>query len=268
MHPICFEIFGRPIFWYGVFVATGFLCAVLTWELLGRRDGRPKGFASEMGFWVMVSGLVGARLAYIVANLGHYMANPVEMIRFDRGGLIYYGGFFGGAIGLWLFARKRRLSLLALGDYAITGLVLGHVFGRIGCFLNGCCFGGVCRAGPSVVFPPNSPASIEHAYAGLIAHQGLPSLPVYPTQLYESAFNLLVYGLLVFVYLRRPPPGRVAALYLIVYPVGRFLLEFTRGDQRMAWLQLTVAQEVSIGLLAAGVVLWVVSNHRARKARA
>lgn len=256
MHPIAFEILGRPIYWYGVFVALGFLMAVATWSYLAQRDGKPDGFASEMGFWVMLSGILGARLGYVVANFGHYASHPLEIIRIDQGGLIYYGGFVGGFIGLLLFARARKLPLLHLGDYAVTGLTVGHALGRVGCFLNGCCFGKVCTAVQGVSFPPGSPASIQQAQAGLLAYADLPSLDVHPTQLYEAGYNLLLYALLVVLYLRRRQDGRIAALYLMLYPLGRFLFEFTRGDDRLQWGGWNVAQIISFVLFAVGAGMW------------
>ena len=256
MHPIFIEILGRPIYWYGVFVALGFLAAVWNWNLLAKRDNRPAGFGSEMGFWAMVAGLLGARLAYVLANIDHYAVNPIEIIRFDQGGLIFYGGFLGGFLGLVAFAKKRKISFLDLGDYAVTGLVLGHVFGRIGCFLNGCCFGTICSHSAGISFPPGSPASIEQTTAGLLPY-GAASLPVYPIQLYEAAFNLLVYGVLVYAYLHRRRPGRVGALYLMLYPAGRFLFEFLRGDPRVQVMGLSVAQALSLVFLIAGGLLWL-----------
>ncbi|MCX7007651.1 MAG: prolipoprotein diacylglyceryl transferase [Kiritimatiellaeota bacterium] len=108
MHPIAFEIFGRPIYWFGVMMALGFLAAISIWNWLAPRSGRPAGYGSELGFWIMVSGVVGARIAEVVTNWPHYASQPMEIIRVDRGGLVYYGGFILACLAVIVFARRHR----------------------------------------------------------------------------------------------------------------------------------------------------------------
>ena len=244
MDPVCFHIGSRPIYWYGVLVALGFLAAVAHWNVLGKKDGRPAGFGSELGFWIMLSGILGARVAYILANLGVYIENPVEIIRLDKGGLVFYGGFIGAAVCLVFLARGRKEPLLKLADFTVTGLPVGHAIGRVGCFINGCCYGSVTTAPWGV------------CTADAVRH---------PTQLYEAAFNLCVYGLLLWFFPKRKQYGQVLALYLLAYPVGRFLLEFLRGDERLRWLGLDVAQVVSLTLFAIGAILWRALREKKRE---
>ena len=245
MDPVAFTVLGRPIYWYGVMVAAAFLAAVANWSRLARREGRPDGYGSELGFWMMLSGLLGARVAYVLANLGDFLPNPVEMLRIDKGGLIFYGGFIGAALALIVLARLQREPLLRLSDFTVTGLPLGHAIGRVGCFLNGCCYGSESHL----------PWCIN--LDGVCRH---------PTQLYESAFNLLLYGLLLFVFARRRKDGQILALYLLVYPAGRFLLELLRGDPRLHWHGFDVAQELSLALFAAGLLLAAYVARRGRPA--
>jgi phosphatidylglycerol---prolipoprotein diacylglyceryl transferase len=235
MDPICFHIGSRPIYWYGVLVALAFLAAVGNWTVLGKKTHRPEGFGSELGFWIMLSGILGARIAYIFANLDVYMAHPIEMVRLDKGGLIFYGSFFAAAVCVTVLARLHKEPVMQLADFTITGMPVAHAIGRIGCFINGCCYGSVTTV-PWGVWTQDA---VRH-----------------PTQLYESVFNLLVYGLLLWFFPRRKQNGQVLALYLLTYPVGRFLLEFVRGDERLHWLELDVAQEISLGLFVIGVALW------------
>ena len=100
MQPICFYIGSRPIYWYGVMVAIGFLSAIIHWTLLARRSGFPKGFGSDLGFWIMLSSILGARVAYVISNLPQYVEKPLSVIRIDQGGLIFYGGFIGAVLGV------------------------------------------------------------------------------------------------------------------------------------------------------------------------
>lgn len=237
MSPICFHIGSRPVYWYGVMLALAFLAAIGHWQVLTRRTGKhDMAFASDLAFWLMVGGIVGARVAYVVANIDYFRAAPLEIIRVDQGGLIYYGGLIGASIVFVGFARVHRTGILDLADFAITALPLGHALGRIGCFLNGCCQGRLAEGA---------------GWAAL-------GLDRYPVQLYEAAFNGFVYGLLFRQYLRRDAnrPGLILAAYLLVYPAGRFVLEFMRGDERLRFGALSAAQYLSLILMATGLGLW------------
>jgi len=235
MSPVCFFIFGRPIYWYGIMVAAAFLACITHLSVLGRREGRSYAFVSDLGFWVMVAGIIGARISYVLANLNYFITNPALIIRVDQGGLIYYGGFIGAVLAAVIYARVKRVPFRPFADFIVTALPLGQAIGRIGCFLNGCCYG----------TPGTWPWCV--VMDGVERH---------PTQLYESFFCLAVYCLLLWYYRQRPRSGRVFALYLILYPLGRFLLEFWRGDERLQWLGMNVAQEISLLILAAGILIW------------
>jgi phosphatidylglycerol---prolipoprotein diacylglyceryl transferase len=252
MHPVLFQIFGKEIFSYGVMAALGFLAAVLTWLWLSRREQRPEGFAPDLGFWLMASGIIGSRIAYVVANWSHYREAPLDIVRIDQGGLIFYGGLLLASAALVVFARRQRLPLWHMADFAIPGLAIGHALGRIGCFLNGCCYGR--PAGDhlcAVVYPPVSEPG--RLFAGIA---------LYPVQLIEAAALLVIWAALLFAYPRRHKDGAVFALYLMLYPPCRFLLEYLRGDERQAWFVLDVAQALSLALLLIGILLFVLLPRR------
>lgn len=234
MDPVCFYIGNRPVFWYGIMAALGFLACVVHLVIRGIREKRPASFGSDVAFWMMLSGIIGSRLAYVGANMGYYLQNPWAIIRLDQGGLIYYGGFVGAFIAGVVFARVNKLSILNLADYVVSALPLGHAFGRIGCFLNGCCYGSV-----SIL-----PWSVWQQDARR-----------HPVQLYEAILNLAIYVLLFLIYRRRRQDGEVLAVYCITYSLGRFLLEFLRGDERLGWHGLTFAQGISLVIFSAGLIL-------------
>ncbi|MEI6564755.1 MAG: prolipoprotein diacylglyceryl transferase [bacterium] len=236
MDPVCFHIGTHPIYWYGVMMALAFMAGILHWQWLGNRTGRDTALASDLAFWLMTGGILGARTAYVISNYNYFRAAPQEIIRVDQGGLIFYGGFIGGLIVFLILAKCRHIKAADLADFTVTALPLGHALGRVGCFLNGCCGG--CAAHP--------PSLITGG------------LPNYPVQLYEALFNLGVYGFLTWYYLSRRGSrhGSVVALYLMIYPMGRFLLEFIRGDDRMRLGGLDIAQEISLVLILAGITLW------------
>ena len=203
--------------------------------------------AVSAGFWLMASGIVGSRLAYVAANWSYYRDNPLEIVRIDQGGLIFYGGFLLACAALVIFARRHRVPVWHMADFAIPALAIGHALGRMGCFLNGCCYGRPAGdAFCGIAYPP-------------ICEPGklFPGVPLYPVQLIESACLLALWLVLVWAYPRRRKDGAVFALYLVLYPPIRFALEYLRGDERQSWLALDVAQVTSIGLFLAGILLLV-----------
>jgi phosphatidylglycerol:prolipoprotein diacylglycerol transferase len=255
--PVCFTIGGFKAHWYGVMLALGFLAGLLSWYRLGRTQGVPFNFCSDLLFWVMVGGIVGGRIAYVVSDLKSYLADPITILRVDQGGLIYYGGFMGGVLAVLWFAWHFRIPRLGLLDFAATSLPLGQAFGRLGCFMNGCCHGPVTDSALGVVYPKESLPWWQQVRDGRLTYQDESSLPVLPTQLFETAYALALFGFLVWLYRRKKTDGTVAAAYLIGYPAGRFLLEFLRGDSRQHILGLTMAQGVSLALLTCGMLLLV-----------
>ncbi len=256
MMPDLISIGPLTVHGYGVMMALGFLAGLLNWTLLGRPIGRDFKFCSDLLFWIMVAGILGARTAYILSDLPYFMANPSRIIRIDEGGLVYFGGFLGAWLALYLFARSRRVPFYELADMVVTSIPLAHAFGRVGCLMNGCCHGTVTQGALGIAYPERSMAWHHQLMHGMLSPKAGVSLPVHPVQLYESTFNLLLFGLLLLAWRARRRPGMVGVLYLLVYPVGRFTIEFLRGDHRVRWLGFSVAQWVSVGLFIAGVGFW------------
>lgn len=261
MHPVCFRLGAFTVHWYGVFMALGFLAGLANWLFLGRREHRGYSFCADLLFWIMLAGILGARVAYVLSDLPYFAAHPSEILRIDQGGLIFYGGFVAAAVTIAVFARRHKLSITGLFDFVVTSLPLAHAFGRIGCFLNSCCFGRPYSGPLSVRFPPGSLVSHRQWELGLLPHVEQQSLPVHPVQLYETAANLAVYGFVAFAYRRRKYNGQVTGLYLLLYPAARFLLEFFRGTERLTRSGLSAAQYLSLGWMALGLTFTLLSFH-------
>jgi phosphatidylglycerol:prolipoprotein diacylglycerol transferase len=192
---------------------------------------------------------------YVAMNWDYFRLHPLLILRIDQGGLVFYGGFLAAALGLVFFARRRHEPVLPLFDFVATALPLGHAFGRIGCFLNGCCYGRPWSGALAVRFPADSPPWQHQMEAGRILRAATDSLPVHPVQLYEAAFNLALYALLAWQYRRRGQRvGSTTALYLLAYSLGRYAMETFRGDDRLHWWGLSVSQHVSIGVFLMGVL--------------
>ncbi len=239
MDPVCFHIGSRPIYWFGVLTALGFAAALCHWSRLAKIRGKAPEYASDIVLWIMVGGVLGARLAYVLANWPEYAGDLLGIVRIDRGGLIYYGGLLGGSLAMILLARRRREPLFGLADFVISGVPLGHALGRVGCFLNGCCHG----------------TPTGHWIGSL-------TRGVHPAQLYEAAGNLVIYYILAKHYPRRRFDGHTLCLYLVMYAGLRFMNEFFRGDERQRMGGISVAQWMSMSLLLCGVFGWRVLSRR------
>ena len=233
---------------YGAFMAVGFLCC---WTLLEKLSGRKD--LSNLLMALMLSGIAGARTAYVIEHWrSEFAMNPLNVVRVDQGGLMFYGGLIAAIVVFLVWCRIRRESVLSTADLLCTIIPLGHAFGRVGCFFYGCCYGRTVDTAVSVRFPAHSPAWYEQVNAGLIDSTARTSLPVLPTQLIEAAALLVLFAVLLSVY-RRFRKG-TAALYLAGYGIIRFGLETLRGDPRVAFFGLSIGQLISIGVVALGVV--------------
>ncbi|MBN1673849.1 MAG: prolipoprotein diacylglyceryl transferase [Kiritimatiellae bacterium] len=249
MHPVCFTLFGKAIHWYGIMAALGFLAAVVHWTVLGRHERLPPAFGTDLGVWLLLAGLIGSRLAFVAAEFEAFRDKPWTVFRIDQGGVVFYGGFLGGCLGAFIFSRIRHYRLWPVADFAITAIPLAHAFGRVGCFLNGCCYGSPYDGWLAVRYPDRwAPEPLR------VAGQAR-SMPVHPVQLYESAFNVLLWLALLHAYRRRRKDGSIFGLYLVAYPIWRFAIEFLRGDPRVRVLGLSVYQWGSMLLLLIGAVL-------------
>ena len=259
MHSVLFQIGPLTIHWYGVMMAAGFLAALSSWVVLGRKCGRDAQSCSDLMFWVMISGVLGARVAYVIENGSQYATNPLGILRLDEGGLIFYGGLLAAGGAIVVYARRRKERVVPLVDFALTAVPLAHAFGRIGCFLNGCCFGNCTDRSFGVQFSKGSPAWWTHYNAGLIDQLAPLSKSVHPVQLYEAGYNLVIYGVLIWTFRRSPRAGTVSGAYMVLYALGRFLLELFRGDRgdRFGLMGLSVGQLVSIPIFILGAALLV-----------
>jgi phosphatidylglycerol:prolipoprotein diacylglycerol transferase len=242
---VAFQFGNFTIYWYGVFVALGFLVGLWT----ASRRGLAAGIAAEkivdLGPWLILGTIVGARLLYVISYWQKDFAGaPIwEIFMIRKGGLVFYGGLIGAALSCILYARARRLPLWKVADALAPSIALGYFFGRFGCLLNGCCYGRVCQLPWAIHYPK------DHETMGVGVH---------PTQIYDSLLNLALYAWLAWFHPRKTFDGQVFALYLMGYAVTRSFVEAFRGDYPVRYLGgwATPAQLLSVGVLAAGLWLW------------
>jgi len=246
VHPIAFQLGSLTITWYGVMVALAFLIGLWTASRRGLSSGFPSEKILDLGPWLIIGTIVGARTLYVISYWNEqFSGRPIfEIFMVWKGGLVYYGGFIGATLAGILYARVKRLPLWKLGDVLAPSIALGSVFGRIGCLMNGCCYGRECSLPWAIHFPPG--------------HQTYPH-GVHPTEMYDSLLNLVLYLGLAWLYRHKKFDGEVFAAYLVGYAIFRSIVEMFRGDYPQYYFGwATPAHLVSLGILVVGIVLWLV----------
>lgn len=244
MEPIAFKLGPLTVHWYGVLIVCGFVAGLWLASRRCLRDGLSPDAVADIGVWILVGAIVGARVFHVVAYWdSEFAAKPWwEVFAIWHGGLVFYGGLIGASIATVLYTRQRNLPLWRFADALAPSIALGQFFGRIGCFLQGCCYGQPTSLPGGVRFPEGTTP-----YAG----------PVHPTQLYEAALSLGLFGLLAWQYRRKRFAGETFAWYLIGYAVLRFGVEFLRGDYERRYFGWATPGQLTSGfVLAAGLALW------------
>jgi phosphatidylglycerol:prolipoprotein diacylglycerol transferase len=308
MLPSFGSLFGESIPAYFVMLMAGFATATMLAARMAKQQHLDHEVIIDLALLSLLGGVIGARILHVFADgyfwdYVHLCTNPDLVVwpsvgsanecqqlagrwdvaahachavtrdcfawaEFWNGGLAYYGGLVFASITGILFLRREKFPVGKGVDFVGAVIPLGICFGRMGCFLGGCCFGLPSRSPLALSFPAGSPASYEQAELGLIADKMLPSLPVHPTQLYESIGCLAIAAwLLLRVHPRKRFDGEVMLLFLLAYAVLRFGLEYLRADDRGALFGLSTSQW--IGLLIAGgcAALWRPLARRSERPR-
>ncbi len=240
--------------WYGVLVALGFYAGLLTAARRARRVGVSPDDIWNMGTWLIIGALVGARLWYVMSYWKEDFAGRpwLETLMIQRGGLVFYGGLVGAFLSCNAYIRRGGLPAWKVADVMAPSIALGHAMGRIGCLMHGCCYGDACDLPWAVHFP---------------THHDTRGTGVHPTQLYEAGLNLLLSLALVRLFKVRRFDGQVFAIYLCSYAVLRSVVEAFRGDypNRYAGGVLTPAHLISIAIFGLGAVLFARLSKRSPK---
>lgn len=248
MHPILLKAGSVNVYTYGALVAVGFMLAA--WLIY--RDAPPFGIPGarlvDGLLFMLITGIIGARVLYIAVNLDYYLSNPLEMIDLSRGGLIWYGGFFLAMAFLAVYSKLLKLSFLDFTDALAPYIALAHAIGRIGCFFNGCCFG--LEAPRALLFTVTFPGDCVQRY---------------PTQIYGSLALIAIYLILRAWQYRRHFIGEITAAYCLLYSVKRFIIEFFRGDNPRVVFGMTMSQCVSILLFLAASAVFIYKADQWRK---
>lgn len=273
MHPTIFSIGLFAIRSYGLLLAGGFLTGIMVAAWRARRMGEKPDHIYNLSVWLVISSLIGARIYYVVTHYSEFSAAEANSLfmriiielknmfwpvgpngQFGISGLVLYGGLILATVVAVLYLKKHKLSVLKYMDILAPSLGLGEFFTRIGCFLNGCCFGLPTDSGIGVVFPENSAAGYY-----------FPGTPIHPAQLYSSFLGLMIFVLLLLLERYRKFNGYTAMLYFILYAAGRFIIDFFRyyEDRLKVW-GMNHNQIVSMAVFTGASVVFIVLSVRAR----
>jgi phosphatidylglycerol:prolipoprotein diacylglycerol transferase len=260
-----------PVYGYGTMLFLGFLASssLAAWRL--RREGVDGENAWDAAMWIFIFGIIGARLFYVAEYWSkRFAVDPqtgnartaweiaVALVNLPDGGLVLYGGLILAPLAFYIYCRMRGINALAFADIGITSVFVGVMFGRLGCLLNGCCFGDVCSLPWAITFPAESVPFKDLVGRGLLDNTAPHSLPLHPTQVYDALSGLLLAFLTWAYYPCRRCTGEVVAVGWVAYPINRFMIEFLRADEPGQFgTSLTIAQWVSLALFTAGVAFFV-----------
>lgn len=249
MKEVLFEIGPFKVYGYGLMIAIGVIAAFAVgmyrekkWKI-----GDDKIF--DLGIWCLIGGWLSAKILFWITELPSLIKDPSQIWSTMSSGFVVYGGLIGGILTGYLFCHIKKISFLKYFDLVMPSIALAQAFGRIGCFMAGCCYGKETHSVLGVVFPKGS-----YAPGGV---------PLIPTQLISSAADFLNFFLLIFLARKTKKDGQVGGLYLIFYSIGRFIIEIFRDDPRGNVGFLSTSQFIAIFMLAAGILVFVICGKRA-----
>ncbi len=256
MHPVIFQWGKLVIHSYGLMLALSFLLGIWFSGWRAKRNGLDPTVVADIGFWIILSAIIGSRLYYVVLHFeefkGNYISifNPFHGDTLGIGGLVMYGGMIGAVLAGVIFFRINKLPFLPYADMCSPAMGFGIFLTRIGCFLNGCCYGQPTEAGFGVPFPAHSPAGVHQIT--------LHATKLIPSQLYLSAGGLLIAIVILIAGRKKMFDGFQFYLTVVLYSILRFIVDFTRfykDDERIASLSHNQIDCIVIFIVFAGLIL-------------
>jgi phosphatidylglycerol:prolipoprotein diacylglycerol transferase len=249
MHPILFPLGPVTVYTYGVLLAAAYLFGLQLARVRAKARGLDANRILDLGIYIIISALVGAKLLLVVTDFRTFTADPRELLTLARSGGVFYGGLILAVAVALFYIRRIGLPLWTTCDVFAPGIALGHVIGRFGCLFAGCCYGK----------PTKLPWGITFTDPFAASNVGTPlNQPLHPTQLYEAGAELLILIVLLATERKgRPYPGRTFWLYMLLYAVSRFIIEFYRGDERGTIGVFSTSQFISILLAPLAIVMLV-----------
>lgn len=242
MHPDLFSIGPVTLHSYGLFVALGFIAGILIAIRLGKTVGFTSNAVMDMGFIMILTGIIGSRLVYVIIDLPNFISNPLDIFKIWEGGLVFSGGLVAVIIVMLLYTRHHKLNIWTTSDLWAPAAALGQAIGRIGCFFAGCCYGKPTDVSWGVIFTnPKSIATLN--------------VPIHPTQLYSFLSSFIIFIIQIILHSKKKFEGQVFLWFLIFHSTARLFLERFRGDSRGIILtdDLTMTQFIALVILIGSV---------------
>lgn len=240
-----------------------YAAAIVLGTYLAVRDAERKALnpvsVFRAGLVIVTAAMVGARLFVVAQYWGYYRLHLADIPKVWDGGTASTGAYIGGLVAAFGAAKWYRLPMARFFDCCAPAVAMAIVLGRIGCFLNGCCYGSISELPWAVCFPPGAGPYHDHLTQGLIT-VGQNSLSVHPTQLYEALYGLVIFGVLASYRRIQERDGEIVALLFFLYPAGRFFNEFLRADERGAIGMLSIPQVLALVLMALSAVYFLTAR--------
>lgn len=245
MRITLFKIFGIDIKSYGLMIAIGIIVASMLFINKGKKKNYDEDSLLNLIIFAVIGGILGGKTLFIITEFKNILVNPDILLNFGYG-FVVYGAIAGGALAMYLYCRHKKWNIIKMLDMTVPGLAIAQGFGRIGCFLAGCCYGAPTDLPLGVVFPADSLAP-----SGIHLH---------PTQIYSSIFDFSLGIFLLYYSKKQRKDGKILGMYLIIYSVGRFLVEFLRNDPRGNVGLLSTSQFIAIFTLVLGIAVFNASK--------
>ena len=246
MYNDLFTVFGLTVHGYGLMIGLGVVASLLISWHRARVRGLDEDMVSSLTILVVILGFAGGKLFFLLTHWSFFTADPLAALGSE--GFVVYGGILTGFLTAWLYVRRKKQSFLRWTDLLLPGVSTAQGFGRIGCFLAGCCYGLPTDSCLGVTFP-----------AGSFAPAGV---PLWPTQLFSAVGNFMIAGFLLLLDRKQHREGALTGWYLLLYSVGRFLIEYLRNDDRGSVGFLSASQFFSLFAAAAAAALFVLIRRK------
>lgn len=240
MYNELFSIGPFTVHGYGLMIAIGIVVALLVGDYRAKKFGLNGDLIYGLTLTTVVLGFLAARILFIITEWQDFLKNPMSYV--TGNGFVVFGGIMGGALTIWAYCKIKKMDFLAYLDLMIPSVALAQGFGRIGCFLAGCCYGKETDSFLGITFTHSDYAPNN--------------VKLLPSQLIMSAGDFVIAAILLLYAKKNPSKGKTSALYLMLYSVGRFFVEFTRNDDRGAVGALSTSQFIGIFIFIVGAVAY------------
>lgn len=241
MRIVLFELFGVQIKSYGLMIAIGIMVAASIFINKGKKRGYDEDELLNLIIFAIIGGIFGGKSLFILTEIKDIIKDPSILLNFGYG-FVIYGAIGGGALAIYLYCKRKKWNTIKIFDMVVPVLAIAQGFGRIGCFLAGCCYGAETDLPIGVVFP-----------IGSLAPSGI---HLHPTQIYSSIFDFVLGFFLLYYSKKQKADGKVTGMYLMIYSIGRFLVEYLRNDPRGNVGVLSTSQFIAIFTLVLGIVIF------------